>query len=106
MQRCKPHRVQPVGSVERVHRHRTGPQIGRNSISGPGFNNLDFRVSRNFPIHDKMYFQVVGEAFNAINHTIITSVNSTYSTYVAPSNTSTATTAQINCYNAVQANPA
>jgi len=68
------------------------PQIGRNSINGPGFNDLDFRVSRNVPIHDKIYVQFVGEAFNAVNHTIITSVNSTYSTFTAASNASCAAT--------------
>jgi hypothetical protein len=65
------------------------PQIGRNSIIGPGFNDLDFRVTRNIPIHDKISMQVVGEAFNLVNHTIITSVNSTYSTYTSSSATST-----------------
>ena len=28
------------------------PQIGRNSIYGPGFNNVDLRVARNVPIHE------------------------------------------------------
>ena len=65
------------------------PQIGRNSITGPGFNNVDFRISRNFPIHDKMYVQFVGEAYNALNHTIITGVQSTYSQYATSSATST-----------------
>jgi hypothetical protein len=65
------------------------PQIGRNSISGPGFNNLDFRVARKVPIHDSIYLQFVGEAFNLANHTIITGVNSTYSAYTSSSATST-----------------
>ena len=67
------------------------PYIGRNSIYMPGFNNVDFRVTRDFPIHDKLTFQIVGEAFNALNHTIITGVNSTYSTYISSSSTSSAT---------------
>jgi hypothetical protein len=29
------------------------PQIGRNSIIGPGFNNFDFRISRDVPIYEK-----------------------------------------------------
>jgi hypothetical protein len=57
------------------------PQIGRNSITGPGFNNVDFRISRDFHIHDNMRLQLVGEAFNALNHTIITSVTSSSSNY-------------------------
>jgi hypothetical protein len=60
------------------------PQIGRNSIYAPGYNDFDFRVSRNVPIHEKIYLQFVGEAFNLLNHTIITGVNSTYTTFVAP----------------------
>jgi hypothetical protein len=59
------------------------PQIGRNSINMPGFNDVDFRLKRKFPIHDQMYMELVGEAFNALNHTIVTSVNSTYSVYGA-----------------------
>jgi hypothetical protein len=57
------------------------PQIGRNSITGPGFNNFDFRISRDVPIHDNIKFQITGEAFNLLNHTIITGVNSTHSVY-------------------------
>ena len=30
------------------------PQIGRNSIKMPGFNNVDFRVTRDFRIHRKI----------------------------------------------------
>jgi hypothetical protein len=58
------------------------PQIGRNSIVGPGFNNLDFRVSRNVPIHDSTYLQFAAEAFNLVNHQIITSVQGGYSSYL------------------------
>jgi hypothetical protein len=65
------------------------PQIGRNSIIGPGFNNFDFRVSRDVPIHENVKMQFIAEAFNLLNHTIISGVNSTYSTYTAASATST-----------------
>ena len=64
------------------------PQIGRNSIKMPGFNNVDFRVTRDFPIFEKYHFQLVGEAFNLLNRQIITGVNSTYSAYTASSATS------------------
>ena len=60
------------------------PQIGRNSIIGPGFNDFDTRLSRNIPIHEKVYLQFSADAFNLLNHRIITGVNSTYSTYLAP----------------------
>ena len=44
------------------------PQIGRNSIIGPGFNNFDFRISRDVPIHENIKLQFTGEAFNLLNH--------------------------------------
>jgi hypothetical protein len=64
------------------------PQIGRNSIVGPGFNDFDFRLSRNIPIHEKIYMQFSADAFNLLNHRIITSVNGTQSTFLAPGATS------------------
>jgi hypothetical protein len=66
------------------------PQIGRNSIYGPGFNDFDFRVARNIPIHDAMYLQLSADAFNLLNHTIITGVQGTYSQYAASSTSGTA----------------
>jgi hypothetical protein len=59
------------------------PQIGRNSIYMPGYNDFDFRVAHNIPIHEKIYMQFSADAFNLLNHTIITAVNGTYSQYVA-----------------------
>jgi hypothetical protein len=54
------------------------PQIGRNSIPMPGFNNgLDFAVARDVPIYEKTYLQFKAEAFNLLNHQIITNVNGT-----------------------------
>ncbi len=64
------------------------PQIGRNSIYAPGFNNVDFRVTRQIPIHDRFSMQIVGEAFNLLNRTIITSVNSTHSLYTSATSAS------------------
>ncbi len=58
------------------------PQIGRNSQIGPGFNNIDFRLSRNVPIHESIYLQFSGDAFNLLNHKIVTGVNGSYSTYL------------------------
>jgi len=60
------------------------PQVGRNSIPGPGVRNIDFRVTRDIPIHEHIYLQFIGEAFNLFNQQIISSVNSTYSVYTGP----------------------
>ncbi|MCL2659530.1 MAG: carboxypeptidase regulatory-like domain-containing protein [Acidobacteriaceae bacterium] len=59
------------------------PLIGRNSIIGPGFNNLDLRVSRDVPIHESMKLQFTVESFNLLNRRIISGVSSTYSQYNA-----------------------
>jgi hypothetical protein len=64
------------------------PQIGRNSIIGPGFNDFDFRVSRNIPIHEKIYVQFSANAYNLLNHKIITSVIATQSQYLNTTGTS------------------
>jgi len=64
------------------------PQVGRNSISGPGFNDFDLRLSRNVPIHENISMQFNAEAFNLLNHTIITGVNGTYTTFVGAGKTS------------------
>ena len=65
------------------------PQIGRNSIYAPGYNDFDFRLSRNIPIYDRVYMQFSADAFNLLNHTIITSVNGTYSQYATASASAT-----------------
>jgi hypothetical protein len=59
------------------------PQIGRNSIYMPGYNDLDFRIAHNIPIHEKIYMQFSADAFNLLNHQIITGVNGTFSQYAA-----------------------
>jgi hypothetical protein len=73
------------------------PQIGRNSIYGPGYNDFDLRVSRNVPIHENISMQFVGEAFNLLNHQIITGVNSTYSTFLATGASTKVGTATYTC---------
>jgi hypothetical protein len=50
----------------------------------PGFNDFDLRVSRNVPIHESIYMQFAADAFNVLNHQIVTGVNGTYTTFLAP----------------------
>jgi hypothetical protein len=59
------------------------PQIGRNSIKSPGFNDFDLRVARDIPIHEQIKMQFSADAFNLLNHQIITGVNGTYSQYAS-----------------------
>jgi hypothetical protein len=60
------------------------PIIGRNSQPGPGVRNIDFRVTRDVPIHGRYKLQLIGQAFNLMNHTIVSGTNTTYSTYTGP----------------------
>jgi hypothetical protein len=69
------------------------PQIGRNSIKMPGYNDFDMRVARDFPIHEQMKLQFTADAFNLLNHTIITGVNGTYSQYTSAAATGACSTA-------------
>jgi hypothetical protein len=59
------------------------PWIGRNTFAGPGMQNLDLRVMREFMIRERMKLQFLGEAFNLFNHTNIFSVNTTAYNYAA-----------------------
>ena len=59
------------------------PQIGRNSIVGPGYSNFDLRISRDIPIHEGIKLQFSADAYNLVNRRIVTGVNSTYSVYSA-----------------------
>jgi hypothetical protein len=69
------------------------PQIGRNSIIGPGYNDLDFRIARDIPIHESLKLQFTADAFNLLNHTIVTGVNGTYSQYTSAAATGACSTA-------------
>lgn len=41
---------------------------GRNILIGPGLEDLDFGLDKNFPIHDRLAMQFRVEAFNLPNH--------------------------------------
>ena len=41
---------------------------GRNILRGPGVNNLDFSVFKNFAVHGNMRLQFRFESFNFFNH--------------------------------------
>jgi hypothetical protein len=73
------------------------PQIGRGSIYMPGYNDFDFRVSRNIPIHESIYMQFSADAFNLLNHQVITAVNGTYSQFLASGTTSGTGATQLKC---------
>jgi hypothetical protein len=83
------------------------PQIGRNSIIGPGFNDFDLRVTREIKLHGQASLQLSADAFNLLNHSIVTAVNTTHSSYSAALATGTsATTATKACAASATSNPA
>ncbi len=42
--------------------------VGRNTVIGPGFNNLDMVLSRNIRLSERLNLQFRAEFFNALNH--------------------------------------
>ena len=53
------------------------PGQDRNAFTGPGLANVDFRIGREFMIHERMRLSFIGEAFNVFNFTNFFAVNST-----------------------------
>jgi len=51
--------------------------LGRGVIRGPGFWNVDLSLGKNFKLAEKVQFQIRLDAFNALNHTSLTSFAST-----------------------------
>ncbi len=43
--------------------------VGRNALRGPGYFGFDLQLSRTFPIGERYQLQVIGNAFNILNHT-------------------------------------
>ena len=59
------------------------PNVPRNSFTGPGGANVDFRIGRQFAFHERFKLSLVGEAFNLFNFTNFYSVNNTSYNYSA-----------------------
>ncbi len=43
--------------------------FGRNTFRGPGYANVDFRITRQIPVTERMRFEFVAEFFNLFNRT-------------------------------------
>jgi hypothetical protein len=59
------------------------PGLPRNLYTGPGMGDVDFRISRNFTITERLKLSLLGEAFNVFNHTNVFAVNTQQYTYTA-----------------------
>jgi hypothetical protein len=42
--------------------------VGRNTVIGPGFTNLDLTMGKSVKINERLTLQFRGEFFNAFNH--------------------------------------
>jgi hypothetical protein len=42
--------------------------MGRNAMRTPSNYNVDLSVSRTFPVHERLNFQLRMESFNVLNH--------------------------------------
>ena len=45
----------------------TGGDLGRNVFRGPGFGQIDFSLSKEFHVTERIAMRLRGEAFNALN---------------------------------------
>jgi hypothetical protein len=59
------------------------PNVPRNSFTGPGLANVDFRIGRQFAFHERFKLSLVGEAFNLFNFTNFYTVNNTAYNFAA-----------------------
>jgi hypothetical protein len=50
---------------------------GRNTLIGPGLFNVDYSMTKTFPIHESVNLQFRAEAFNLFNHANFDNPNST-----------------------------
>src|SRR6185436_3192749 len=53
-----------------------GLESGRNYMVGPGINNVDLSLQKTFNLDEKRKFELRVDAFNALNHTQFSGVNS------------------------------
>ncbi len=69
-----------------------GLESGYNRFTGPGTNNWDLSLQKQFAVKEKVHFQFRVDAFNVFNHTQFTGYNSTVNygslTNWAPTNSS------------------
>jgi len=57
------------------------PQLGRNTLRQPSTAVVDLRTQKQITFKEKYNLQLIGEAFNLMNHQNITGINSTSYTY-------------------------
>ncbi len=58
--------------------------LGRNSIIGPGFEDVDFSLVKNTALYHELNFQIRADAFNLMNHPNLGQPNGTFTPTAAP----------------------
>jgi hypothetical protein len=81
--------VNPLTGIDSNGSHAfplsTRPQgFGRNSLRTPMLANLDFRVLKYFPFGKTARLDLVGEAFNLLNHANVAQINPIFGTGASP----------------------
>jgi hypothetical protein len=51
---------------------------GLGTVRGPGQNNVDLSLAKTFPIYEGLHLEFRADAFNALNHSQWTGINTTY----------------------------
>jgi hypothetical protein len=51
---------------------------GLGTVRGPGQNNLDVSLAKTFPVYEWIHVELRADAFNALNHSQWTSMNTAY----------------------------
>lgn len=51
---------------------------GLGTVRGPGQNNVDLSIAKTFPLWERLHLELRGDAFNAMNHSQWTGLNTTY----------------------------
>jgi hypothetical protein len=57
---------------------RKGPNSGLGAVRGPGQNNLDLSLAKTFNINRTFHLEFRADAFNALNHSQWTGINTAY----------------------------
>lgn len=59
------------------------PYVGRNTLNGPNFVNVDVRFTRDINFYERVRLRLIAEAFNVANHPNFTALNTALYSYNA-----------------------
>ena len=68
----------PISSISGAQ--ISGGNLQRYSLTAPGLEQLDASIIKNFVFREKLHFLLRMDAFNALNHTNLTGLNTSFST--------------------------